>query len=116
MKRFTLVAVFALVAFGQNKIVLPQVPVPVAVTTPVMHVDTLALSTVISNAGATATMTLSAPPIAGMGAVVSFQSSQIGWGVFTAVPAIQPSIVFTLPPYTPFTSNDVLTVVYWSTK
>lgn len=89
---------------------LMQVPAPV------MHTDTFALDPATPAATTTLTVSLTATPIPGMGAVVHFNSSQLGGDVFVTITQIQQSITITLPTYRPFTGADVVTVVYWSAK
>lgn len=87
-----------------------------AFTAPVMHVDSFALSVLPPGTTTTFTFALTAAPIPAMGAIVQFTSSQVGGDVYTPIAAIQPSIVFTLPTYAPFTAVDVVKITYWSTN
>ena len=116
MKLFA-AALFAVgLALGQTGVnlnkALPAAPAPFI---PVMHVDTLALTTVAQGA-TNVRFPLSVVPVASMGAIIQFTSSQLGGDVTVFAPIINPSIVFTLPTYSPFTSADVVSVAYWSTK
>lgn len=108
-----------------------------AFSAPVMHVEYVALAacppatvlgpspcTVVPPGSTTFPYTLKAPPIASMGALFYFTSSQLGGDVFTPLSAIQPTVVFTLPTYAPSPACpspavcvpvDVTTITYWST-
>jgi hypothetical protein len=116
MKRLIAIALLLCqAAFGQTsinlKIPLPTLPVAI---TPVMHVETISLLA-LGQGTTSEVYQLLAIPIASMGAVVSFASSQVGGSVVVPVASIAQSITFTLPSYT-FTSQDVITITYWSTK
>lgn len=94
---------------------------------PVMHSEQIALTTCpqVPSVPCTAlppgtttsyTYTLqSSTVLPAMGAVVYFQSSEVGGDVFMTIPTVQSSIAFTLPAYS-FTATDIITVVYWAAK
>jgi hypothetical protein len=108
----------ALSAFGQTQVNLSApLPAPAPAPQPVMHVETIAISTLnMPQGGLSYTYGLKAVPIGSMGAIICLTSSQLGGGVVVPVNTIQPTIVFTLPSYFPYTTADVITVVYWATK
>lgn len=84
---------------------------------PVMHVDTVQLDPATPATTTSLSVTLTAAPIASMGAIFSFRSSQIGGDVFIAQPSIAGTVTVTLPSYRPFVSGqDTLTIVYWSVR
>lgn len=92
---------------------LPVLPASTSVA-PIMHVESLPLTNVAQGT-ASINMTLTAVPIAAMGGIVYFSSSQIGGDVHQSVQGILQILLFTLPSYA-FTSQDVITVTYWSLK
>ena len=116
MKHFLPFAVLAVLALAQPSPGQEQINLTRTLPAPsgfVMHVDTLALSTVTAGA-TTASLTLSAVPISAMGAVVFYNSGLIGGSIVLAVAGIQQAVGFTLPSY--WASGDTIQVVYWSAK
>lgn len=119
---------FAAALNAQSKINL-SIPLPI-LGEPVLHVETINLvacptpallpcTALPAGTTGTYTYTLAAAPIASLGAVVSFASSQVGGDVYAAIPGVQPSIQFTVPAYpagAAFTTSDVITISYFSTR
>jgi hypothetical protein len=101
-------------ALAQSTVNLARPPITVAAPVPVWHVDTLALATLPTGA-TTYTFTLTAAPIAAMGAVVYYTSSVFA-DVAALLPSIQPSIIFTLPGGVTYTNTDIVQIGYFSTK
>ncbi len=103
----TLVLLIGLLA--QTAIKIPPLPLPVA---PVMHVDTLSLAATAAAGSTSASMTLAAPPISGMGALCVYQGANAS--AVTPLISIQQAINFTFA--TIPAATDQIQMVYWSVK
>lgn len=118
-KFLTLLLLGAAAVWSQTPVGLirPQPGLP----TITMHVEKIALSSLpagaitVANGVATFTYSLASPPIPGMGAIFTYQSSQAGSDNQAAIAPISGSVAFTLTAI-PFTAADVITIVYWSAR
>lgn len=91
---------------------------PSFVAVPKAQIKRVDLSQAAIAAGDQLTVTLDKTPAPGSLLLVSFSASRIGSSAIEMVPfaggASPRSVVITVPSYRPFTTDDVLTIAYWT--